>query len=392
MTTETREFCPNCGDPIENDPAERPVVPDTAEQSSASNQPSADDAAGTRGKEQKLCDSCYFDRFDLVDAPDRIEVRVCSRCGAVHRGNRWVDVDARDYTDVAIEAVSESLGVHLDARDVSWQVDPEQVDQNTIRMHCHFSGFVRDTFVEEEVVVPVKISRETCTRCGRIAGDYYASIVQVRAKDRTPTPEELERAEEIANETVADMEATGDRNAFVTEISETDDGLNVKVSTNKIGMKIARKLVEEFGGDFTDSETLVTEDEDGNEVYRVTYAVRLPPYSPGEIIDPEDDEGPVLVRSVRGNLKGTRLTTGEDYEAKFEEGDAPEARRLGRLEDAEETTLVAVEDERAVQVLDPETYRTETIARPDYLDADADAVPVFKSRAGLHVVPEQDDE
>ncbi|WP_276279958.1 60S ribosomal export protein NMD3 [Halorussus caseinilyticus] len=392
MTTEAREFCPNCGDALEVDPAERTPLPDTAEQGSASNRPAADDAAGKRGKEQKLCDSCYFDRFDLVDAPDRIEVLVCARCGAVHRGNRWVDVDARDYTDIAIEEVSQSLGVHLDAYDVSWQVDPEQVDQNTIRMHCHFSGIVRETFVEEEVVVPVKISRQTCQRCGRIAGDYYASTVQVRARDRDPTGEEVERAEAIAHEIVAEMEETGDRDAFVTEVSETDEGVNIKVSTTNIGKKIAAKVVEEFGGSYSDSETLVTEDEDGEEVYRVTYAVRLPPYAPGEIIDPEDDDGPVLVRSVRGNLKGTRLTTGEDYEARFEEGDAPEARRLGSLEDAEETTLVAVEDERAVQVLDPETYRTKTIARPDYMDPDAESVPVLKSRAGLHVVPEQDGE
>ncbi|WP_269814493.1 NMD3-related protein, partial [Halorussus litoreus] len=187
-------------------------------------------------------------------------------------------------------------------------------------------------------------------------------------------------------------EATGDRNAFVTEISRTDDGVNVKVSTTNIGKKIAAKLIEEFGGSYSDSETLVTEDEDGEEVYRVTYAVRLPPYSPGEIIDLHgDDGGPVLVRSVRGNLKGTRLTTGEDYEAGFEEGDAPDARRLGHVEDAEETTLVTVEDERAVQVLDPETYRSKTVARPDYMDPDAESVPVLKSRAGLHVVPEQDD-
>ncbi|PSP57490.1 hypothetical protein BRC82_00655 [Halobacteriales archaeon QS_1_67_19] len=376
MTTDAREFCPNCGDPIEVDPAERTPLPD---------------AVGKRGREQTLCDACYFERFDLVDAPDRIEVRVCSQCGAVHRGNRWVDVDARDYTDVAIEAVSESLGIHLDAYDVSWQVEPEQVDRNTIRMHCQFTGIVRETFVEEAVVVPVKISRETCARCGRIAGDYYASTVQVRATDRTPTSEEIERAEAIAHEIVANMEATGDRNAFVTEVSETDDGVDIKVSTTKIGKKIAQKVVEEFGGRFTDSETLVTEDEDGEEVYRVTYAVRLPPYAPGEIIDPEDGEGPVLVRSVRGNLKGTRLTTGEDYEARFEDGDAPEARRLGSLEDAEETTLVAVEDERAVQVLDPETYRSKTVARPAYMDPDAETVPVLKSRAGLHVVPDQDE-
>ncbi|MFH5799522.1 60S ribosomal export protein NMD3 [Haladaptatus sp. CMAA 1911] len=367
--TDSGEFCPNCGDPIEVDITER------------------DYPTSASPRERKLCDSCYFDRFDLVDAPERIEVRVCAQCGAVYRGRRWVDVGARDYTDIAIEEVSEALAVHVDARDVSWQVEPEQIDPNTIRMHCYFSGVVRDTLMEEEIMVPVMIARQTCTRCGRIAGDYYASIVQVRGVDRVPTPKEEKRAKEIANEIVADMEATGDRNAFVTEMDETPDGLNIKVSTTNIGKKISSKLVEEFGGSFSDAETLVTEDEDGNGVYRVTYAVRLPPFTPGDIISPDDD-GPVLVRSVQGNLKGRRITTGEEYEAKFGNEDAADARKLGTIDDAEETTLVAVTDERAVQVLDPETYQTETISKPSYMDEDAETVSVFKSRSGLYVVPD----
>ncbi|SFC27825.1 nonsense-mediated mRNA decay protein 3 [Halobiforma haloterrestris] len=374
--SQSRAFCPRCGDPVpersteEGDGAADPLRP---------------------GAEVELCDSCYFDEFDFVDAPDRIEVRVCSQCGAVHRGNRWVDVDARDYTDIAIEEVSEALAVHVDVSDVAWQVEPEQVDENTIRMHAYFTGVVRGTPVEETVTVPVKISRETCDRCGRIAGDYYASIVQIRAEGRTPTGEETDRAEEIAHEIVADMEATGDRNAFVTEIGETDDGLNIKVSTNKIGKKIANKTVEEFGGTVNDAETLVTEDEDGNEVYRVTFAVRLPPYTPGDVIDLEDDdEGPVLVRSAHGNLKGVRVTTGERYEASHEDGASPDARKLGEHDDAERTTVVTVEDENAVQVLDPETYQATTVARPDYFDPDAETVPVLKSRAGVHVLPDPD--
>jgi len=369
--TRSGAFCPRCGDPIESDPDERPGQP------------------AARDPDSVLCDACYFEEFDLVDAPDRIEVRVCSQCGAVHRGNRWVDVGAEDYTDVAVDVTSESLGVHLDATDVSWQVAPEQVDRNTIRMHATFSGVVRGTAVTEEVVVPVKISRETCQRCGRIAGGSYASTVQVRAVDRTPTDEEMERAEAIAREIVADMEATGDRDAFVTEVGEDDDGLNIKVSTTNIGKQIANRIVGEFGGTFSDSETLITEDEDGNEVYRVTYAIRLPPYRPGEVIDPEDGDGPVLVRSVQGNLKGTRLKTGDAYEASFEAGDAPEARRLGTQTEGVETTFVAIEDAHAVQVLDPETYETKSIPRPDYLDTDAEAVPVLKSRAGLHVLPKE---
>ncbi|OLZ42299.1 hypothetical protein A6E15_15580 [Natrinema saccharevitans] len=380
--SESRAFCPRCGDPV----PER-----SASDADGGPEGQANDPLRP-GAEVELCDSCYFEDFDFVDAPDRIDVRVCAQCGAVHRGNRWVDVGARDYTDIAIEEVSEALGVHVDVEDVAWQIDPEQVDQNTIRMHSYFTGVVRETPVEEEVTVPVKIARQTCTRCGRIAGDYYASIVQIRAEDRTPATEEVERAKEIANEIVADMEATGDRNAFVTEIGEVDDGLNIKVSTNKIGKKISNKMIEEFGGTVNDAETLVTEDEDGNEVYRVTFAVRLPPYTPGDVIDlADDDGGPVLVRSARGNLKGVRVTTGERYEAGYEEGTSPDARKLGDLEDATEATVVTVEDDNAVQVLDPETFRATTVARPDYFDPDAETVPVLKSRAGLHVLPESDD-
>ncbi len=382
--SESRAFCPRCGEPV----ADRSARGDDHE----------DGAAGASdplrpGAEVDLCDSCYFDDFDFVDAPDRIDVRVCAQCGAVHRGNRWVDVGAEDYTDVAIEQVSESLGVHVDVSDVAWQVEPKQIDQNTIRMHCYFTGVVRGTPVEEQETVLVRIARQTCTRCGRIAGSYYASIVQIRAEDRTPRTDEIDRAKEIANTVVADMEATGDRNAFVTEMNETDDGLNIKVSTNKIGKKISNKMVQEFGGTVNDAETLVTEDSDGNEVYRVTFAVRLPPYRPGDVIDlADDDSGPVLVRSARGNLKGTRVRSGERYEAGYEEGNAPEARKLGEHGDAVETTVVTVEDENAVQVLDPETYQATTVARPEYFDPDAETVPVLKSRAGLHILPERTDE
>ena len=369
------EFCPRCGDAIE-----RP--------------PEVDLPAGREGRDggptdpdAVLCDECYFDSFDLVDAPERIEVRVCSQCGAVHRGNRWVDVGARDYTDIAVEETADRLAVHLDADEIEWGVEPEQVDENTIRMHCLFTGVVRGTAISEEVTVPVYVARQTCDRCGRIAGDYYAAIVQVRGTDRAPTAEENDRAAEIAEAYIADRESKGDRNAFVTETTRTDDGIDMKISTTQMGQGIASRIVRELGGSVSEAPTLVTEDEDGNEVYRVTFTVRLPPYTPGDVIDLDDGDGPVLVTSARGNLKGRRLATGDRYEAEFEEGIDPDARKLGERADAERTTLVAVEDDHAVQILDPRTYESMTVPRPDYLDPDAEEVPVLRHRNGLHVLP-----
>jgi len=366
--SDSGQFCPRCGKPVEADVAER--------------QPLPEHAGRARRRERALCDECYLELFDLVEAPDRLTVQVCPHCGAVKKGEEWVDVEARDYTDVAIDTVSERLAVHVDAEDVHWTVEPEQVDPTTVRIHATFSGVVRGTPIEETVTVPVDISRGTCDRCGRIAGDYYASVIQVRATDRTPTPGETERAAEIVDDVVSGMEATGNREAFVTEVSEVDGGLDIKVSTTKIGQQVAKRLVEQFGGTYSSSETLVTEDEDGNPVYRVTFAVRLPRFRPGEVID--TPEGPVLIRSVTGNLKGRLLASGEDYEADWD----VVADRLGDLDDARETTLVSVEDDRAVQVLDPETYRSTTVPRPADLDPDAETVRVIKTRVGLHILPD----
>ncbi|WP_411967642.1 60S ribosomal export protein NMD3 [Haloferax sp. YSSS75] len=366
--SESRDFCPRCGDPVPERTEPLPGMP--------------------RERDDVVCDSCYFEDFDLVDAPDKVQVHVCAQCGAVHRGNRWVDVGARDYTDIAIEEVSNSLGVHLNAEEVSWGVEPEQVDENNIRMHCHFSGIVRGTPVDESIVVPVSISRETCKRCGRIAGGYFASLVQVRADDRTPTKREAEEAIEIAESYIAERENKGDRDAFISSIKRTPNGPNIKISTNKMGSGVAKQIRERFGGTIEEHPTLVTEDGDGNEVYRVTFVARLPRYTAGDIIDPEDGDGPVLVRSNRGRLKGIRLATGDDYESEFEDGERPEAEHLGSTDDAEETTVVTVEDEYAVQVLDPETYEAKTIPRPDYFDPDDAMVPVLKSQSGVHILPD----
>jgi nonsense-mediated mRNA decay protein 3 len=368
MADTARSFCPACGEPVT-------AVADRSQ-------------AGTR-RERALCDACYFERFDLVDAPDRIEVTVCDTCGAVRRGETWEDVGARDYTDVAVEAVSDALGVHADATDVAWRVEPEQVDETTIRMHCAFTGVVRDTTLEAEVTVPVKLGTGSCDRCGRIAGDYYAAELQIRAEGRDPTGEECDRAVEIAREAVADRTEDGDREAFVTEVSEVAGGVDVKLSDTQLARAIATRVERELGGETTHTRTLVTEDSDGNEVYRSTYAIRLPRHVPGDVIDPEDGDGPVLVRSVSGALKGERLHSGEPFEADAEAPGAPEATALGRRSDAVETTLVAVEDEHAIQVLDPETHEARTVPRPPGVGGDLETVRVLKAEGGLHVLPPQ---
>lgn len=352
-------FCPRCGTSVT---AERP--------------------AERTDRDAALCGACYLDEYGLVEAPDRVELTVCARCGAVERGNSWVDVGADDYIDIAVDAVQTALGVHADAEEVTWEVAPEQLDETTVRVHSSVAGRLRGRPVTEDRTVPVKIGRGTCTRCGRIAGGSYASTVQLRSHGRTPDETECDRATEIADELVRELAADGDREAFIAAVESVAGGLDIQLSTTRLGDRVARRIVAELGGSYTTSETLVTEDEDGTELYRVTYAVRLPSFRAGAVVDPGDGD-PIVVRSGGDQLTGTRLTTGDPYQ-----GTPDTPRRLGHRENAQETTLVAVPDAHAVQVLDPDSYETVTLSRPPYLDPDDETVPVLQTPAGLYLLPE----
>ena len=361
----SRTFCPRCGD----------AIPEGAGMAPA-------DARGSR--QATICRSCFVAGLELVELPEIVTVRVCAQCGAVHRGRRWVDVGAADYTEVAIDALADAIGIHRLATDVEWGVEPVHRGPNEIDMHVTVDATVRGEPITETHVVEVRISRETCTRCGRIAGDYYAGTVQVRAAGRTPTEEETDRAVEIAHDVVAEFEETGDRTAFVSEVTERPEGVDIRVSTNKIGAKVASRLTDVYGGSFESAETLVTEDEEGEGVYRVAFAVRLPQYRRGELIDPGDGEGPIVVRSGDDGVRGYRLPTGEAVALDAEA--VADADRLGTVDELAETTVVAVEDQHAVQVLDPETYEAVTVRRPaDW--SPGETVPVVKHAGTVYVVP-----
>lgn len=351
-------FCPRCGDTIPDGEGRSP--PDRRGNASA-----------------EVCRSCYIAALDLVSVPDRIELHICSQCGAVLEGSTWEDVGGKDYTDVVIEAVADELRVHRDAEDVQWQVRPIQRGPSELDVEMDITAIVDGEPIDVERTVEVRIARETCSTCGRKAGDYYAGTVQVRGTDRRPTDQEADRSIEIAHSII---DATDDRDAFISEIIERPEGVDVRVSTNKLASKIAERITTDLGGTVDTSETLVTEDSDGEGVYRVAFAIRLPRFQPGDIIH-TDDDGLVL---VQGDVRGRVLSSGEEVTI---DAEAESTDRVGTVEDILETTLVTVEDEHAIQILDPETATAVTIPRPDDLDTDRDTISVFKTGEQIRAIP-----
>lgn len=328
--------------------------------------------------ESELCDSCYAESLDPVSLPDSLELEVCTRCGSYDLGEGWTSEDeAVPEAELVLTALEGVLQAHVDARRPSVSVAARKLDRDSYEVDVDFTAEVRGEPVEETVTVPVSISRTTCTTCSRRSGGYYESIVQVRAEGRQPSEEEVGRAEEVAYEIAG--KDYGDRETFVTKTEEVQGGVDIYMSTSKAGRQVADRLAEEYGGSVGESATLVGERE-GDEVYRVTYAVELPEFVAGDVVEIDDDVA--LVENNRRGLRATSLETGESRSYPED----VEATKLGEARDAAETTVVSHRDDE-IQVLDPETYDTVTLERPSFVPPSAEQTPAISTESGLYLLP-----
>ena len=351
-------FCPRCGQ----------LMPTAA-------------AAGSDG----LCASCHLSVIDPLVVPATHTITTCGSCGAVKEGERWRDTDA-GRVELATAAVEDMVAVHRSIEVDDWGLVAHEQVGDQVRIDVELSGTLRGVPTVASEHVDVTFVTAQCHRCGRIAGGYFASTLQVRAAGRVPTDAELTEAEMVATSYIQRRIDVGDRNAFISDVQRNKDGLDIKLSTNQIGGAIAKQLTDRLGGEVRSHPTLVTEDGDGNEVYRVTYTVRLPRYTVGDIISLDGFESPIAITSVGDHITGLQLGP---YAPVYVENDiADRAQNLGHLDDVVETTVVAPAGKDTLQVLHPETMRTVTVRQPPDDVIDTGVISVFVDADRVWPVPD----
>lgn len=327
-----------------------------------------------------VCKRCRIEQLRLVEIPEVLEARVCPVCEARLMRGKW---SPGELIDAVVASVQDSLRIHPDAEDVHVEITPREMDHSTWRVDVHVSARVYDEPLSEDREVEVRVKRDTCDRCSRIAGGYYEGVVQVRVEGRRPDPEEIDRAVEIAYDVVDRLYRAGDRMAFITKVEEPAEGADIYVGTHAAGRQISRAIISELGGHVSESPKLVGKRE-GKDIYRVAYAVRLPRFRPGDII--RLDRQVLEVRAVGKRLRAVDLRTGAGYTGSLE--DMARADKLGERSGAKPAVVVLIEG-NTVQILDPDTYQTVEILRPAFFEAhEGEEVPVIRTTAGLFILPE----
>ncbi len=324
-----------------------------------------------------LCSSCSTEDHVLVVSPDLLTLKVCPVCADVFFKGKWVGGHA---SDVISRAIMEALVI--DADDVAIKITVDELASSLIEAHVHVDAIVRERVMREDFDVHVRLQRETCDRCSRIAGGYYASKIQIRAQGRIPDERELERALDIARDVLSRASKT-DRMAFIAKTVRLKEGLDLYIGATKAAKRIATAVIKEMGGQLSTSAQLAGR-RDGKDLQRVTYSVRLPRFTVGSLIFLKGEGYEIC--SAKSTMNVIRLRDGQCISLPV--ADVNKARLLGSRYAAQRAVIVSISKDE-MQLLDPDTYNTLTVAKPPFIskeDAGRETY-VIKTTEGMYILP-----
>jgi 60S ribosomal export protein NMD3 len=245
-----------------------------------------------------VCAECEASRRTLVSVQRHTTVVLCPTCGAREVGKHWERsgssalLSPEDLTPFLVPDTEAAL------RRVEWQ----ETGANPMLKNIHGDAHVRFRGLERVAPVDftVRLVHRTCPDCSRRSGHYYTALIQLRGPEgdsHRKAPELRARLAEIWDATQPSMRADWRGHHSWTE--KKPEGWDHFFTETLAARNVARLFKDRFGAEVKESATLYGR-KDGRDLYRVTFAVRLPVYLPGDYYV---DKGR-LFRLARPSSKG----------------------------------------------------------------------------------------
>jgi nonsense-mediated mRNA decay protein 3 len=320
----------------------------------------------------KLCGSCRAERTVWLECEPRVKIVFCPSCEARKDQGVWTDMPAsRD--EVAMERVYQAIKVSPDLKEQRIDIVLSDQSPNRTYADCTVTGTLYGVGVEGQCRIEIAWNKEQCDRCNRLSGSYYEGIVQVRATDRKPYPFEIAAAARIAEEMEETLQEGGERLSFISKMTDSRDGLDITVGSQKIGQEISNAIVARLGGRWSTHPKLVGE-KAGRQIFRITYSVRLPRFVRGDVIAMGKRYGEVQ-QTEGHNIRYFDLSSGSTKTTK-EDGNI---RLVGNARDAE-SHMVVYREADLIGILDPVTGITRECLVGPFRDlAPGDTVNLLRS-------------
>jgi nonsense-mediated mRNA decay protein 3 len=327
-----------------------------------------------------VCLKCYLKATQFSKGPAILDIKMCPRCSSYKCKNTWIQ---GAFTDILKRYVKEAFTINPELKNVGIQIQCKEQDRILACTVC-ISGSLEDQTITEQHPLTIRIRHNTCETCSREAGGYYEAILQIRTEQRKFSKIEIKTLQSAVETMVEQLQASGKRGLFITDIATKPEGLDFFLSEKGTALSIAKKIQEQFGGDFKQSASSAGM-KDSRQVYRMTYLVRIPWYRKGDFFS-FDSSFFSIISLHENKVRVLELSTWT--EKVVDKKDIQISRIYGGKELIKEMILVS-QSKNEIQLMDPKTYMTVEIRKPKTVSVDTPMVKIVKLEDSLFLVPEK---
>jgi nonsense-mediated mRNA decay protein 3 len=327
-----------------------------------------------------VCLSCYLKNMQFSKGPVILDITQCSRCSAYRYKNTWVQ---ESFDDILRRHIKESFSINPELENVAIQTQCKEQDR-VLLCTVVITGSLEGHQIIEQHPLTIRIKQNTCDVCSREAGGYYEAILQIRTSQRTFPKTEQQTFRSFIENIVRQEQESGKRGLFITDIDQKREGLDFFLSEKGTAFSIAKKVQEQFGGEFKQSASSAGM-KDSRQIYRMTYLVRLPEYRNGDFFLLEDSFY-FLLSLHENKVRAIELSTWT--EKVFDGKTMQHSKIYGGAERIREMILVS-QSKKDIQLMDPKTYVTVEIHKPKQISFDTTMVKTVKLEGTLFLFPEK---
>jgi nonsense-mediated mRNA decay protein 3 len=335
-----------------------------------------------------ICRSCFIKEASLIKIPSRLEVTICAHCSSLLHGIKWEDSEITEE-ELISNTITENIEVSEYVEDLRVSVEIINIRGSNFECLVHGEGDVLNKRVVEEHNVDVKIKKGSCPDCSKYASGYFESVIQIRADNRFPSPDEIHIIDQIIREKTRVL-SVKNRMAYISDVSLIKEGVDYYVGSYKAARKLASAVKDAMGGVVQESPRLMGRDKSrGKDLYRIWISIRLPDFQIGDFIEYEGIKGRVKGFDGKKILAEKLEDTGV-WSIMWKE--YSKIRIIARRGDVKITNVTS-KTPRTIQILHPDTFQPVDIEiNTKNLKLNiGDDVPVLEVEGTLHILRSDSD-
>lgn len=180
------------------------------------------------GDKRKLCGSCYSEKEDLVDLPEKLDIKVCEKCGRTERDGEWQLKTSKE------SKVNFVLSKYFRDEDTGYNL-------LSVSLEDKASLQIRKHGLEQEIQIEVNKKDVICRGCEGFQGEYAKTKLQIRG-------ENIEEVTSLVNKRGATLENENHED-FLIDKSSTDGGTDFFLSSEHMSQQVMDTVRKEFDVD-----------------------------------------------------------------------------------------------------------------------------------------------